>query len=166
MPAEAYPHHTSPAVGAVEHSQQIAEARQAATAAKLAELLDDPRIATLIETGQLTTGGALAQEQARGTQEPPVSQKATRNRVNRRGGRAYPEPSDSELDPNWNASVPPTTEDAARNAKNVAEIKRSRAAEAYQRELQTLGVGDAVAHLRNKGYRPDPATHGKTVVPL
>lgn len=153
-------------IGSVERVQQVAESRQAATAAKLAELLEDPRVATLIETGQLTTGDALIKDRASGTQEPPAKKKPRQPPVNRRGGRSYAEPSDSELDPHWNTSMPLDSEATSNKDQNIEDTRLQLAAQTYQRELETVGAATAIAHLRNKGFRPNPDTHGKTVVRL
>jgi hypothetical protein len=154
---------------AAERAQQIADQRQAATAAKLATLMENPRIVTLVETGQLTTGTALAREQATGTTELPKIRAPKRKPVNRRGGRSYPEPSDSELDPNWNAPADTTRtpEQAATDREqihNLAEsLRLKNEADKYHTDIEQGGVYWALARLRAHGFAPDPDTRGKTV---
>lgn len=154
---------------AAERAQQIADERQAATAAKLSALMEDPRIVTLVETGQLTTGTALLRETATGTTEPPRIRPPKHKRVNTRGGRSYPEPSDSELDPHWNAPAPKRTLDEAvtdrEQLRKLAEsLHLDNEAARYHADIEHGGVYWALARLRAHGFRPDPSTQGKTVL--
>ena len=98
------------------------------------------RIETLLETGQITYAeAAVMQEQEDTEQENESAVRKKGNtalqvsgvhksrRYSRRGGRAYPEPSDSELDPHWNgASEPLSAEQAAFNHQHIEQIQMSR----------------------------------------
>lgn len=160
---------------AVRRVEEIATERQRETAAKIGKLLENPRVATLVETGQITTASALAAEESTGTTELPRERPTARKHVNRRGGRSYPEPSDSELDPVWNAPGPELSPEEIINGreklKEVAENMRlENAAKAYQADLaeeiaKPNGKSSGpLARLRAKGFVPDPATKGQTVL--
>lgn len=92
---------------------------------------NESRIEKLLETGQISAHDAdLMREKAprvAATREGKVVLTASgvrppRRRYSRRGGRAYPEPSDSELDPNWNVPYEPVdAEEAARRREQAEE---------------------------------------------
>lgn len=160
---------------AVRRAQEIADERQAATAAKMDKLLGDPRVRTLLETGQVAVASVLASEDATGTTELPRIATTPRSRPNRRGGRSYNEGSDSEHDEYWNAPAPELSSEETANSREqlriVAEKMRlENAAKAYQADLaEELARADGkssgpIARLRAKGFIPDPATGGKTVL--
>lgn len=162
---------------AVRRAEEIATERQQIVAEKMAGLLENPRVATLLETGQVTVASALAAEQAAATTELPrvTFPERKRTRVNTRGGRSFNEGSDSEHDPYLHAPGPqltPEQETSGRQKlKEIAEQMRlDNAAKSYQSDLaQELADPDgkpnhAVARLMAKGFRPDPNTGGKTVV--
>src|SRR6476469_8746126 len=73
----------------VARIDRVLEDHVDADRAKRDALFENPRIRTLIETGQLTTAGALAIESAAGTTELPRISKPRRKYPNTRGGRAY-----------------------------------------------------------------------------
>jgi hypothetical protein len=156
--------------GLVERLHQILEDREATEEQKHA-LLDDPRIKTMIETGQLTVAGALAREEATGTSEPPRVKPPKRKPVNRRGGRSYNEGSDSEHDPNWTEPAPELpAEEAERGhkaARALTEVQRhDKALREFVANKEELGIPQALAILRAQGYRPDPATRGTTLIKI
>jgi hypothetical protein len=88
-----------------------------------------PRIETLLETGQVTYDDAerMSGNRARavgGRVIDVVQPRKRRPRYSRRGGRSFPEPSDSELDPHWNSGYVPLDDEQAKiNREGLALTK-------------------------------------------
>lgn len=75
-------------------------------------------------------------------------------RYSHRGGRSYPEPSDSELDPYWNgnatrAEYTPSEEDNAAFEEFITEIHKSAAATLAR--VADISYDHAVARLKSRG---------------
>jgi hypothetical protein len=134
-------------------------------------LLDNPRVRTLYESGQLDIASSLYREEATGTTELPRVKPPKRKPVNRRGGRSRNEGSDSEHDPNWTepASALPF-EEAERGHKAARalaeEMRQERVLREFTDNKAKLGEMQALAILRAQGYRPDPNSKGTTLVKL
>lgn len=93
-----------------------------------------PQINTLLETGQITyddaerrsgrtpaRAGAVGGKVIESAQQTPNK---TPRRYSRRGGRSFPEPSDSELDPHWNTGYTPLSDEQVEiNRKGLALYK-------------------------------------------
>lgn len=158
--------------GHVVHKvHEIAQQRLASTASRLESLESDPRIQTLLETGQLTVASALISESMTGMQDPPRFRTGRKPRASRRGGRSYSEGTENELDPHWNAPAAERTVMEADNsrakAREVIEtLKSKHALDTYLQEIPDRGVSSALARLRTKGYLPDPRTGGRTIITI
>lgn len=155
---------------AVRRAQEIADERQGVSAAKMERLYEDPRVKTLLETGQVAVASVLFAEDRTGTTElPTVKPESTHKRVNRRGGRSINEGSDSEHDEYWNAPAPELTPEETANSKEqvkllAEQMRLENAAKAYRAEVEQGDVTHALALLRARGFRPDPSTGGRTVI--
>lgn len=93
-----------------------------------------PRIETLLETGQVTYDDAermsgrvpdgarvMGGKAVEAVQEP----KKKAPRYSRRGGRSFPEPSDSELDPHWNTGYTPLSDTQAEVNRKGIDLMRA-----------------------------------------
>lgn len=107
------------------------------------------------------------------SEETPTTHRTRqrRPRTNRRGGRSYSEGTYSELDPNWTEPAPeqPPEVKAVVHEKMVDYIEQRRienATRSYRAEVDGGNVSGALQRLRAKGFRPDPETHGTTVIRL
>ena len=81
------------------------------------------------------------------------SQPATK-RVSRRGGRSFPEASDSELDPHWQQGSEKRISDEQReiNKRGAAAVRLALAEARQKRMSNQAGSADAGAKLRREAY--------------
>lgn len=85
--------------------------------------------------------------------ESTQPQPATR-RVSRRGGRSFPEASDSELDPHWQQGSEKCISDGQReiNKRGAAAVRLALAEARQKRMSDQAGSADAGAKLRREAY--------------
>jgi hypothetical protein len=157
--------------GVVQRLRSILTDREVTAENQAAILEDNPKLRTLIETGQIDSASALKRVTGTATTELPIVKPSKRKRVNTRGGRAYNEGDDSEHDDAWNAPVTDVAPDEAaetlvESADDREASKARKAHREYVEDLKTGKPGEALAHLRNKGYIPNPATRGTTLIKI
>ena len=90
---------------------------------------------------------------AKATERLVAKPGASSRHYSRRGGRAFPEPSDSELDPHWNGTA--QTPQVERTPENDAAFDEfaAQAREASIRAMVASGMSETEAIARDKAKR-------------
>jgi len=124
---------------------------------------DDPRVETLVDQGIINAHMAHAAVQGSwpGNSPTPIAhaRAATPMRhASHRGGRSYPEPSDSELDPNFHTQHLPglTPEQQETNARGAAVAHQIADLLVFKRDAIESGSSYAAARLRARQERSNP----------
>jgi len=90
------------------------------------------------------------------TQAQSAPERPTAHRYSRRGGRSFPEPSDSELDPHWNVQDAPISEPANKAAQlalsELVEASRAASVRSYANR-NAVSTTEAEARIQARSER-------------
>ena len=113
-------------VSDVEHSIDQKDATDSSRA--LQELLEDEEVERIVDKRGISVDEARRALGLTNKTDTTVNSsiRGKQRHYSRRGGRAYPEPSDSELDPNWNLGKyePLSTDDRAAQAIGIEGVRQ------------------------------------------